>query len=247
MPETSAEHKPGMSNPAKILLAYMRLSNCWDSKELAERFTVPLRTIQRWKMECAANVSDATDATDGVSSEQRQSATRATDATDGAPLTPDMALAQDVHSCAGATKESPTEIVIPSRLDSPLTPQHIAVEPATAQIIPLPKTSSPRARGSRLDREWQLPEDWRMWARTNFPASTDAQVFEQAEQFRDYWIAKPGAQACKLDWEATWRNWCRRGLSQIGSVRKPASTGVFRSDAELFAQLRAEEAGHAAC
>jgi hypothetical protein len=73
-----------------------------------------------------------------------------------------------------------------------------------------------------------------MWARTNFPASTDAQVFDQAAQFRDYWIAKPGAQACKLDWEATWRNWCRKGLSAAGTVRKPQYTGSYRQSADVI-------------
>lgn len=110
MTEKASEIKAGMSNPAKILLAYMRLTNRWDSRELAAEFDVPLRTIQRWKMECAASASDATGAIDGAQSEYGHNATRATDATDGAPLTPDMALARDVHSCAGATKESPTEI-----------------------------------------------------------------------------------------------------------------------------------------
>lgn len=28
-------------------------------------------------------------------------------------------------------------------------------------------------------------------------------------KFRDYWRAKSGSQATKLDWDATWRNWCR--------------------------------------
>lgn len=28
--------------------------------------------------------------------------------------------------------------------------------------------------------------------------------------FRDYWRAKGGASARKLDWDATWRNWCRK-------------------------------------
>lgn len=28
-------------------------------------------------------------------------------------------------------------------------------------------------------------------------------------QFADYWKAKPGKDGCKLDWVATWRNWCR--------------------------------------
>lgn len=34
--------------------------------------------------------------------------------------------------------------------------------------------------------------------------------------FRDHWIAKPGADALKLDWSATWRNWCRRTASRLG-------------------------------
>ena len=29
------------------------------------------------------------------------------------------------------------------------------------------------------------------------------------QSFRDYWIAKSGAAATKLDWRATWRNWLR--------------------------------------
>jgi uncharacterized protein YdaU (DUF1376 family) len=110
-------------------------------------------------------------------------------------------------------------------------------------------------RGTRLDPNWQLPDDWRMWARTIFPASTDASVAEQAACFRDYWIAKPGAQACKLDWEATWRNWCRRGLSAAGSVRQPQHTGVFGRSAEPprfhlsaaeYARREAEKLGVAA-
>jgi hypothetical protein len=114
--------------------------------------------------------------------------------------------------------------------------------------ITIPQASKPTAkRGNRLAPDWQLPDDWRMWARTNFPASTDAQVTDQAEQFRDYWIAKPGAQANKLDWEATWRNWCRRGLSQLAHVRKPQHTGRYHDhdssaamNARALARVKAE-------
>ena len=34
-----------------------------------------------------------------------------------------------------------------------------------------------------------------------------SQAMEEAECFTNYWQAKPGAQARKLDWEKTWRNW----------------------------------------
>ena len=30
------------------------------------------------------------------------------------------------------------------------------------------------------------------------------------DEFKDYWIAVPGAKGVKLDWLATWRNWVRR-------------------------------------
>jgi nicotinamide mononucleotide adenylyltransferase len=39
---------------------------------------------------------------------------------------------------------------------------------------------------------------------------TEELIKSTADQFRDYWIAKAGAGATKLDWEATWRNWVRR-------------------------------------
>ena len=33
---------------------------------------------------------------------------------------------------------------------------------------------------------------------------------ETWEDFSDYWTSKPGANASKINWFATWRNWCRR-------------------------------------
>jgi hypothetical protein len=105
MPRFAEESKTPMSNPAKVLLAYMRLSGQWDSRALAAEFDVPLRTIQRWKMECAASATDATGAISGVPLVHEHNATRATDATDGAPRTPDLALARDLQR-AQATKAS---------------------------------------------------------------------------------------------------------------------------------------------
>lgn len=63
-------------------------------------------------------------------------------------------------------------------------------------------------RGSRLDSDWMLPKDWGEWA-LNEGMGTE-KVLEQEEVFRDYWIARPGMQGVKLDWQATWRNWIRK-------------------------------------
>ncbi|MNV78051.1 hypothetical protein D3C71_1715200 [compost metagenome] len=35
-------------------------------------------------------------------------------------------------------------------------------------------------------------------------------VRREADCFADYWHAKGGADARKVDWQATWRNWVRR-------------------------------------
>ena len=124
---------------------------------------------------------------------------------------------------ARANNESPSEISLTEEV------KILPPNPHDAETPPVAKPKATRTRGSRLDPTWQLPDDWRMWARTIFPGSTDEQVTCQADQFRDYWIAKPGAMACKLDWEATWRNWCRRGLSAADSVRQPQHTGAYKS------------------
>ena len=94
-----------------------------------------------------------------------------------------------------------------------------------------------RKRGTRLPRDWTLPDDWRTWAETERP---DVDVRAEAAMFRDYWIAKSGTQATKLDWEATWRNWIRKahdtrltvspGAQRVGSGR-PVNAGERNAQA----------------
>ena len=63
-----------------------------------------------------------------------------------------------------------------------------------------------RTRGSRLSADWVLPKEWEDWAKQERP---DLDLRSVGEQFRDYWSAKAGSGATKLDWQATWRNWVR--------------------------------------
>jgi hypothetical protein len=61
-------------------------------------------------------------------------------------------------------------------------------------------------RGSRLANDWVLPNEWEYWANKERP---DLNALKVADQFKDYWCAKPGKDGVKLDWAATWRNWVR--------------------------------------
>ncbi|MNV03553.1 hypothetical protein D3C71_938230 [compost metagenome] len=72
----------------------------------------------------------------------------------------------------------------------------------------LPKGTS--TRGARLPGDWVLPRSWGLAAQRLCPGLTVERIREIAEEFRDYWVSLPGAKACKLDWEATWRNWVRK-------------------------------------
>lgn len=75
------------------------------------------------------------------------------------------------------------------------------------------------SKGSRLPTEWSLPENWRSWAENERP---DLDAGKVAENFRDFWIGKPGKDGRKSDWEATWRNWIRS--TKIGAPQSAAAT-----------------------
>lgn len=97
-------------------------------------------------------------------------------------------------------------------------------------------------RGTRLSEDWTPSEDDVEFARERGLDPTEIQ--NEADRFRDYWIAKAGAQATKLDWAATWRNWIRLEVKQ----RPPARAGPKRrrGDNDLmnaFGGLRREIEG----
>ncbi|MFJ3057168.1 hypothetical protein [Herbaspirillum sp. NPDC087042] len=68
-------------------------------------------------------------------------------------------------------------------------------------------------RGSRLLVDWQLPNEWEKWAMEHQQTWTVEHVSAEADKFRDYWVAKSGKDATKLDWFATWRNWVRNAAA----------------------------------
>lgn len=73
-------------------------------------------------------------------------------------------------------------------------------------VLDAPPAAAPKPRATRLADDWRLPDDWRVEAKTERP---DVDVVLEAKKFADYWHAKAGKDACKLDWRATWRNWVR--------------------------------------
>lgn len=83
--------------------------------------------------------------------------------------------------------------------------------------------SPPKNRGTRLPADWKPNEIDVAFARSL--GHTEGRVAAIAEQFRDHWLAAPGQRGVKLDWSATWRNWCRREGVQKDAPKYVSASG----------------------
>ena len=138
-----------------------------------------------------------------------------------------------VYHLYGARFDTPAESAPPQNphpppADSaPPPPQNLQKTPAdlapriTKEPSKEPSGKRQPARGTRLPNDWALPRGWGMWAMEKRDGWTEEHVREVAEAFRDHWVAVSGQKGVKLDWEATWRNWCR-------NARGPEQTRVAR-------------------
>lgn len=109
--------------------------------------------------------------------------------------------------------------------------------PGAALLTSAPLLQSPPGDPPPAPRAKRLPDDWvltrplaeegaKARADAGLPALSVAEMRAEGAKFADYWRAKSGKDATKLDWTATWRNWCRsaRASGQAGySVPPPAA------------------------
>jgi len=82
-------------------------------------------------------------------------------------------------------------------------------------VTPQPPKEVKNKKGVRLSADWELDQSWGDWALKQ-GLSVD-EVLKQEEIFKDYWTAKAGKDAVKLDWQSTWRNWIRRHIEKKGT------------------------------
>lgn len=126
----------------------------------------------------------------------------------------------------GGTRRTPTQIVV-----DPLTPTSKEVDPPTTDAAVV------AARPTRLPDEFVITAPMWTWA-LDEQHYDKAWVTEQTHAFCDYWRARPGPGATKLDWVATWRNWLRRA-----ATRPPSYNGarLTREQEATAARMRAYE------
>jgi hypothetical protein len=72
----------------------------------------------------------------------------------------------------------------------------------------------------------RLPEDWRPSDDDcGFATGCGLDVAMVLPKFLDYWRSKAGASGMKLDWSATWRNWCRSDAESGRNSLKTEAVG----------------------
>lgn len=107
------------------------------------------------------------------------------------------------------------------------------------------KKEAPSSPPKKKNMGCRLPDDWQpTFADMEF--ATDQLGRERAgvevDTFRDYWHAKTGQLATKLDWSATWRNWIRKALQQ--SQPPPRTNGHAYAPRPGSSEHRKEQMHH---
>jgi hypothetical protein len=94
-------------------------------------------------------------------------------------------------------------------------------------------------RGTRIPDDFAVSQAMVVWARSETP---DVDGRFETQQFIDYWAAKAGKDAVKLDWTRTWQTWMRRAQRDAatrGPRLRSVPAPVLPADpADAFTDLR---------
>ena len=92
-------------------------------------------------------------------------------------------------------------------------------------------------RAARISENWEMSEKDLNFALKK--GLSKIQINTQAEKFKNYWIAKSGKDATKLDRNATWNNWIINAVEYA----KPKTNGNGKSRVDAALDKMYEERG----
>lgn len=116
---------------------------------------------------------------------------------------------------------------LPKHLPSVSVPPTTSTSTSTSAT----KREAPLTRHPQDKRGTRIPDDWHPSQKViEAMASERPDVDQQVEllKFRDYWAAKTGSGATKLDWDATYRNWIRNSNTSRQQQQKPEEVNELR-------------------
>ncbi|MGL5736617.1 MAG: hypothetical protein ACRCYS_17270 [Beijerinckiaceae bacterium] len=104
----------------------------------------------------------------------------------------------------------------------------------------LPERRASSRRGTRLPDDWQAPQDWIDWAVAERRWSP-SDCISEAQQFADYWQARSGTGAAKLDWRKTWQNWVRNSRRPNGTYSAPVTSNPIEHREQTLRRIELYE------
>lgn len=131
------------------------------------------------------------------------------------------AKANGLANASQMPEQTPSKHVADTDTDPDIDPN----TPANAGV-------RPRKRATRLHEDFTVTAEMRLWASTKAP---DADLMTETEKFINYWVAKSGKDATKLDWNATWRNWILNAKTNTNNRPDHSARGLAKGMAMLQA------------
>ena len=120
-----------------------------------------------------------------------------------------------------------------SNENSDLEDNPVSLKPPREEKIREDKTSSLRSEEEKAPsspkRGTRIPDDFHPDLEfATAEGLTRSQAEKEAANFRDYWTAKSGKDATKIDWPATWRGWVRRAAERRVGARASPQKSAYR-------------------
>ena len=112
----------------------------------------------------------------------------------------------------------------PSHICNTYIPPSLTPTPNNIMVEVMPREARQK-RGTRLPPDF-LPDQ----GGQELALSLGLDLQATLDHFRDFWTAKPGQGGVKLDWQATWRNWCRNTRGRGGAATRATGLEGFYND-----------------
>lgn len=79
-------------------------------------------------------------------------------------------------------------------------------------------------KAERIPKDFTVSQDVLGWSKVKTP---DVNISREFEKFQNYWQAKSGKDAVKLDWDATLRNWLLSAQERIDTAKPKPESSVY--------------------
>ena len=110
----------------------------------------------------------------------------------------------------------------------------LSIPPITKiEVVKERGTLAKKERGTRLPKDWQPDADDCAYAINH---SLEPKTI--ATDFRDYWHARAGPGAIKMNWKLTWQRWCRTEKKGNGNGKSRQGRDDRRSIRAAFDRTR---------